>query len=74
MTRCEVCNRKLKDPTKRFCGSKKCTADIEDYIDRCDFCGGLLIEGKVCPSTGTWCKSSEEGSKYTSFTKAQEVI
>ena len=49
MARCEVCNRKLKDPGKRMCGGNKCVATAAQKIPRCVVCGSLAIIGEPCP-------------------------
>jgi len=54
--RCEICNRKLDVMNVRFCGGDVCKASVEDYIPRCIICGGLLMAGKTCPVSKTWCK------------------
>lgn len=62
MARCEICGRKLKDPTKRYCGGNKCTH--KTALPRCQICGALIkAEGQKCPSRnapGGMCVPSEE--------------
>jgi hypothetical protein len=49
MARCEICNRKLKDPGYRFCGKNKCIAKEEQKLPRCTVCHGLAVLGEPCP-------------------------
>ena len=73
MARCEVCARKLADPSARFCGPNGCIARAADRIQRCVYCGNLLKDGRICPATITRC-TPPAGAKFVNAEELRKVV
>lgn len=72
MARCQVCNRKLVDPSATHCGkgksASKCVARPEEVIPRCMLCGNLMIAGRgLCPATKGACISIDPETKEARY-------